>query len=78
MPTICLIKDGKSVDFIVGFGDLGGKEDFQTRVLEQRIAKAGVIECSDDHVPAENPRANHITKSIRGKRSDDTSSDDEA
>ena len=34
----------KTVDYIVGFDDLGGSDDFTTDVLEGRIAAAGVIQ----------------------------------
>ena len=34
----------KTVDYIVGFDDLGGSDDFSTDVLEGRLAAAGVIQ----------------------------------
>lgn len=48
LPTIALIKDSKTVDFIVGFDDLGGSDDFPCEMLEWRIACAGVIDYSGD------------------------------
>lgn len=48
IPTIALIKDSKTKDFIVGFTDLGNCDDFSTEMLEWRIATAGVIEYSGD------------------------------
>ena len=48
MPTVCLAKDGKTVDYIAGFDDLGGIDEFSTEMLEWRIARAGVIEYSGD------------------------------
>lgn len=44
IPTIALIKDGKTKDFVVGFDDLGGRDDFSTEMLEWRIAQSGAIE----------------------------------
>lgn len=44
IPTIALIKDGKTKDFIVGFDDLGGRDDFSTEMLEWRIAQSGAID----------------------------------
>lgn len=38
LPTITLIKDGKVLDHIVGFDDMGGEDDFSTEMLEWRIA----------------------------------------
>jgi len=36
LPTICLFKKGVLVDQIVGFEELGGKDDFKTIVLTRR------------------------------------------
>lgn len=48
IPTIALIKDSKTKDFIVGFDDLGGRDDFSTEMLEWRIAQSGAIEYNGD------------------------------
>ncbi|KFM57899.1 Thioredoxin domain-containing protein 9, partial [Stegodyphus mimosarum] len=48
LPTVVLCKDAKSIDFIVGFDDLGGVDDFSTEMLEWRIAQAEVINYSGD------------------------------
>lgn len=48
LPTVCLAKDGKTVDYVVGFNDLGGTDDFPTEMLEWRIAQAQVINYSGD------------------------------
>lgn len=48
LPTLCLIKDGKTIDYVVGFDDMGGKDDFPTEMLEWRIARADIIEYSGD------------------------------
>lgn len=39
IPTIGLVKENKTKDFIVGFTDLGNRDDFTTEVLEWRIAR---------------------------------------
>eukprot|EP00386_Alphamonas_edax_P007509 GDKI01025001.1.p1 GENE.GDKI01025001.1~~GDKI01025001.1.p1 ORF type:complete len:209 (-),score=67.71 GDKI01025001.1:19-579(-) len=44
IPTLMLIKDGKTEHSIVGFDELGGKDDFHTRVLEERLADFGLVE----------------------------------
>lgn len=44
IPTIALIKDSKTKDFIVGFTDLGNRDDFSTAMMEWRIAQSGSIE----------------------------------
>lgn len=43
LPTIALIKNTKVDDYVVGFDELGGTDDFSTEVLEERLAKAQVI-----------------------------------
>mmetsp|Transcript_22683 Transcript_22683/g.35498 ORF Transcript_22683/g.35498 Transcript_22683/m.35498 type:complete len:231 (+) Transcript_22683:283-975(+) len=48
LPTIALVRQGKTVDYIVGFDDLGGQDDFQTPVLEWRIACQGIIKVDYD------------------------------
>lgn len=44
IPTIALIKDNKTKDYIVGFDDLGGRDDFTTEMMEWRIAQSGAID----------------------------------
>lgn len=44
IPTIAIIKDSKTKDYIVGFTDLGNRDDFSTDMLEWRIAQSGAIE----------------------------------
>ncbi|KAG5548223.1 hypothetical protein RHGRI_013804 [Rhododendron griersonianum] len=43
LPTLALIKNAKVDDYVVGFDELGGKDDFSTEILEERLAKAQVI-----------------------------------
>jgi len=82
MPTICLAKDGKTVDYIAGFDDLGGIDEFSTETMEWRIARAGVIEYSGDLLNPPLPGATkpkllgHGTKkTIRGGQDSDDSDD---
>ncbi|KAG7301420.1 hypothetical protein JYU34_014367 [Plutella xylostella] len=80
IPTIGLVKENKTKDFIVGFTDLGNRDDFTTEVLEWRIARSDVIEYSGDlTVPPAEARKQKILhiqskKTIRGKQ--DSDSDD--
>lgn len=48
IPSIALVKDSKTKDYIVGFTDLGNCDDFSTEMLEWRIAQSGAIEYSGD------------------------------
>lgn len=83
LPTVVLCKDGKVVDYIVGFDDLGGVDDFSTEMMEWRIARNGVIDYNGDVTvpPGSSKRINPFlrskSKTIRGgcDDSDDTDSD---
>ncbi|XP_013141658.1 PREDICTED: thioredoxin domain-containing protein 9 [Papilio polytes] len=81
LPTIGLVKENKTKDFIVGFTDLGNCDDFTTEVLEWRIARAEVIEYSGDLLvpPAEARRQRaltvHTKKTIREKHDSDSDLD---
>lgn len=43
IPTLALLVDGKSKDYVVGFTDLGNTDEFSTEMLEWRLGCAGVI-----------------------------------
>ncbi len=43
LPTLALIKDGKAMDYIVGFDDLGGVDEFPTEMLQWRLGVADMI-----------------------------------
>jgi len=48
LPTICLAKDGKTVDYIIGFDELGGVDDFPTAMLEWRLGRSDIINYKGD------------------------------
>lgn len=59
LPTIAVIRNEKTVDYVVGLDDMGGKDDFATEVLEARLAAAGVLTLQQDAArpaPARNVR----------------------
>lgn len=43
LPTIALVKNEKTTDYIVGLDEMGGIEDFDTSLLESRLIEAGVL-----------------------------------
>ncbi|KAG2582801.1 thioredoxin domain-containing protein 9 homolog isoform X2 [Panicum virgatum] len=43
LPTLAIVKNAKVEDYVVGFDELGGKDDFSTEDLEERLAKSQVI-----------------------------------
>lgn len=82
IPTIALIKDSKTKDFIVGFTDLGNRDDFSTALLEWRIAQSGAINYNGDLLNPPEEGKDHMKSvlgvkkhTIRGKESD-TDEDD--
>ncbi|XP_067616595.1 thioredoxin domain-containing protein 9 [Eurosta solidaginis] len=80
IPTIALVKDSKTKDFIVGFTDLGNCDDFSTEMLEWRIAQSGVIDYKGDLMTPPDVKKksyiNRVNKTIRsGYDSDDSDID---
>ncbi|KAG8390628.1 hypothetical protein BUALT_Bualt01G0103200 [Buddleja alternifolia] len=44
LPCVILFRKGVATDRLVGFQDLGGKDDFTTRIVEVFLLKKGIIE----------------------------------
>jgi len=86
LPTICLVRDTKTVDYIVGFTDLGNTDEFSTDMIEWRIAQADCINYSGDLLTppsqAETSSKKNLLgfqqqkKTIRGREDNDSSDDD--
>ncbi|XP_078369518.1 thioredoxin domain-containing protein 9-like [Oculina patagonica] len=80
LPTILLVKDGKFLDRIIGFDELGGHDEFSTEMMEWRIARCGVINYSGDlSTPPDQANKKSSTtilkKSIRSRRDMDDDED---
>lgn len=43
LPTLVLVKDGKTEHSVVGFDELGGGDNFPTSALEQLLLKHDVV-----------------------------------
>jgi hypothetical protein len=43
LPTVVLFKDGKAYDRVVGFEELGVRDDFPTMSLTRRLVRAKII-----------------------------------
>jgi len=68
IPTLVCIKNGIVVDKVVGFTQLGNRDDFTTDILEWRIAQNKVIEYDGDlSVPPthQEKKEKLVKKSIR-------------
>lgn len=80
IPTIALIVNGKTKDYIVGFTELGNCDDFSTATLQNRLAQSGVINYDDDSNTSEPSKKSFMLKSvkpktIKGRDSDDSDDD---
>ncbi|EZA50151.1 hypothetical protein DMN91_001607 [Ooceraea biroi] len=80
IPTIALIVNGKTKDYIVGFTELGNCDDFSTTTLQCRLAQSGVINYDDDLHSSEMSKKSLILKpskpkTIKGRDSDDSDDD---
>ncbi|XP_057319610.1 thioredoxin domain-containing protein 9 [Microplitis mediator] len=82
IPTMTIVKDSKTVDYIVGFTDVGNCDDFSTEMLEWRIARSGVISYNGDllHPPEAGGKKKisivKKSKTIRGNNDSDDSCDE--
>ncbi|GFY95008.1 thioredoxin-like/ATP-binding protein [Actinidia rufa] len=64
LPTLALIKNTKVDNYLVGFDELGGTDEFSTEELEERLAKAQVITYEGES--SLNPsRSSAKTRSVR-------------
>lgn len=62
LPTLALIKSEKVIDYVVGFDDLGGVDDFETSTLAMRLSAGGFI-FEDDN--SRKPQQSNIRKTVR-------------
>jgi Thioredoxin len=80
IPSLALIKDSKTKDYIVGFTDLGNCDDFSTDMMEWRIAQSGAIEYNGDLLtPPDNKKRETFVnknKTIKSSRAYDSDSSD--
>jgi hypothetical protein len=47
LPTLVLFKDGKAFDRVIGFEELGMRDDFPTINLTRRLVKAKIIKANN-------------------------------
>lgn len=75
LPTLALIKNEKVIDYVVGLDDLGGRDDFTTEVLSNRLAAAGVIH-ADEGVKAQGPAKQSVIR--KGEHLQKTDEDEDS
>ena len=71
LPTVVVFHDGKVADSLVGFEDLGNKDDFRTAVLEKWLAEQGCIKLKKHSAAA------HANGDCCDSESDSDSGDDD-
>ncbi|XP_015686956.1 thioredoxin domain-containing protein 9 [Protobothrops mucrosquamatus] len=84
IPTLALVKDGKTQDYVVGFTDLGNTDEFTTETLEWRLGYSDIINYSGNLMepPFQSQKKFGTSftkldkKTIRGKKYDSDSDDD--
>jgi len=72
IPTMAVIKDGITKDYIVGFTDLGNTEEFSTEMLEWRLGRTDVIHYSGDLMTPPDGKGNKPKLNILGKKKNKT------
>ncbi|KAG7034123.1 Thioredoxin domain-containing protein PLP3B, partial [Cucurbita argyrosperma subsp. argyrosperma] len=73
LPCVILFRKGIATDRLVGFQDLGGKDDFSTRTLEILLAKKGFISEKKDEEEDEYDESRR--KAVRSSTNVDSDSD---
>nr|ACO13128.1 Thioredoxin domain-containing protein 9 [Lepeophtheirus salmonis] len=84
IPTLALIKGAKTKDYIIGFTELGNKDEFSTAMLEWRLARSDIINYSGDLMTppdqVERSKTSIIKKqhkTIRGNNCSNSSDEDD-
>merc|ERR1712062_399331 len=73
IPTMAVVKDAKTRDFIVGFTDLGDTNEFSTEMLEWRLARSDIINYSGDLMtPPDGSKTNKPKLNLLGKTKNKT------
>jgi len=86
IPTLAFVKDGKTRDYMRGFDDVGGTDDFSTEMLEWRLGLAEIIKYKGDLKNPPNKKGQgsgntkkvfgQSTRIIRGKGEESSDDDD--
>ncbi|GMP27352.1 hypothetical protein CsSME_00003387 [Camellia sinensis var. sinensis] len=66
LPCVILFRNGIAVDRLVGFQDLGGKDDFTTKALQNLLIKKGIIsESKGDEEDEEDDYHENKSRAVR-------------
>ncbi|KAJ8497299.1 hypothetical protein OPV22_007851 [Ensete ventricosum] len=75
LPTLALVKNAKVEDYVAGFDELGGTDDFSTEELEERLAKSQVISFEGE-ASSYPTKSNKTKRSVRQSKTADSSDSD--
>ncbi|XP_073003187.1 thioredoxin domain-containing protein 9 homolog [Typha latifolia] len=75
LPTLALVKQTKVEDYVVGFDELGGSDDFTTEELEERLSKAQVI-FFDGEASSHSLKPTTVKRSVRQSETSNLSDSD--
>lgn len=73
LPCVILFRKGIAVDRVIGFQDLGGKDDFTTKMLENLLIKKGIIGVGKDEEDDE--ESDNRQRTVRSSLNNDSDSD---
>ncbi|KAG8662743.1 thioredoxin domain-containing protein PLP3B isoform X1 [Manihot esculenta] len=76
LPCVILFRKGIAIDRLIGFQDLGGKDDFTTKSLEILLIKKGIIsEKKDNEDDEEDDYPESRDRTVRASACPDSDSD---
>lgn len=75
LPCLILFIKGVAVDRVVGFEELGGKDDFQTSALERRLLKSQVVQLPRKDPDSDDDQLPERSRNIRAAEVEDEDSD---
>ncbi|XP_057445371.1 thioredoxin domain-containing protein PLP3A-like [Lotus japonicus] len=75
LPCIILFRQGVAFDRLVGFQDLGGKDDFTTKKLEAMLIKKGIIDDKKNQNDEEAEYDESARRTVRTSVAADSDSD---
>ncbi|KAL6770507.1 hypothetical protein ACKKBF_B31515 [Auxenochlorella protothecoides x Auxenochlorella symbiontica] len=78
LPTLAIVKSGKATEYVVGFNELGGSDDFPTSALEARLAAAGAISEDVHHNKAAGVQREGTERTVRRGGRQRTDSDEDS
>ncbi|KAK1275010.1 hypothetical protein QJS04_geneDACA016104 [Acorus gramineus] len=77
LPCVILFRNGIAFDRVVGFQDLGSKDDFTTKAFENLLIKKGIINDRKDteDSDAEDDGVDNKSRNVRSSTGNDSDSD---